>query len=92
MIWPPSVLRIEIKNESKDFNLWLPLFAIWPFVLLAAIVLSPVVVALAFVFWWTGWGKPMLYSVPMFFAVLCALRGLDVDVRKSDEHVHLSFQ
>ena len=91
MIWPPSVLRVEIKNESRHFSLWLPLFVIWPFLLLAAVVLAPVVLALAIVLWWTGWGRPMLYSGPIFFAVFCALRGLEIDVQKSNNHVHLSF-
>ena len=92
MIWPPSVLRVEIKQESTHFNLWLPLFVIWPFLLLAALVLAPLVLALAIVLWWTGWGRPMLYSGPIFFAVFCALRGLEIDVQNRDKHVHLSFR
>ena len=92
MIWPPSILRVAVKDESKDFGFWLPLFVIWPFVLLAAIALAPVILSLAIVFWWTGWGKTLLYSGPVFFAMFCALRGLEIDVRKPDKYVHLSFR
>ena len=92
MIFPPSVLRVAIKNESRGFSLWLPLFVIWPLLLLAALVLAPLVLALAIVLWWTGWGKLMLYSGPMFFAVFCALRGLEIDIQNRDKHVHLSFR
>ncbi|MCH7842488.1 MAG: hypothetical protein IH963_09125 [Chloroflexi bacterium] len=92
MIWPPSILRVEIKNESHDFSLWLPLFVIWPFLLLAAVAMAPVVLALAIVLWWTRWGRPMLYSGPMFFAVFCALRGLEIDVQQRNQRVHLSFR
>ena len=92
MMWPPSILKVKIKAESRDFSLWLPLFAFWPFLLLAAIVLAPVVLVLAIVFWGTGWGRPMLRSAPMFFAVFCALRGLEIDVQNQDKHVHLSFK
>ena len=92
MIRPPSILRVAIKTDSRDFNIWLPLFAIWPFILLAAIVLAPVVLALAIVFWWTRWAKPMLYSGPMFYAIFCALRGLEIDVQNQDKHVHISFE
>ena len=92
MMWPPSILRIEIQKESRNFSLWLPLFAIWPFILLAAIALTPVALVLAIIFWWTGWGKTMLYSGPIFFAMFCALRGLEIDVRKPDKYVHLSFR
>ena len=92
MMWPPSVLKVEIKAESRDFSLWLPLFAFWPFILLAAIALAPVVLALAIIFWWSGWGKTMLYAGPVFFAMFCALRGLEIDVQNQDKHVHLSFK
>ena len=92
MMLPPSVLRIEIEKESRNFSLWLPLFAIWPFLLLAAVVLAPVVLVLAIILWWTGWGKTLLYSGPIFFAMFCALRGLEIDVRDSDKYVHLSFR
>jgi len=91
MIWPPSVLRVELESESRNFRFWLPLFAIWPLVLLAALVSAPIVLALAIVFWWTGWGRPMLHSGPVFFAMFCALRGLEIDVRNRNKHVHLSF-
>ena len=92
MTLPPWLLRIKVENESRHFNLWLPLFALWPFVLLAAVVMAPVVVTLAIVFWWTGWGRPMLYSGPRFFSLFCALRGLEINVKKTNERVHISFQ
>jgi len=92
MIWPPSVLRVDLKNDSREFRLWLPLFAIWPFLLLAAIVLAPLVLAVAVVLWWTGWGRPVLYSGAIFFAMFCALRGLEIDVHDRKKHVHVSFR
>ena len=91
MIWPPSVLRVELGSESRNFRFWLPLFVIWPFVLLAAVVSAPLVLALAIVLWWTGWGRPVLYSGAIIFAIFCALRGLEIDVRKRNEHLRLSF-
>ncbi len=91
MIWPPSFLRVEVVNDSREVRLLLPLFVIWPFVLLAAVVLAPIVLALAIVFWWIGKGRPMLYSGPIFIALFCALRGLEIDVRNRNEHVRVSF-
>ena len=92
MMWPPSMLRLELQNESRNFRLWLPLFAIWPFVLLAAVVLAPLVLALAIILWWSGWGRPMLYSGLMFFRVICALRGLEIDIRDRKERFHVSIR
>ena len=91
MIWPPSVLRVEWKDESREFHLWLPLFIAWPFLLLAGLVLAPLLLALAIVLWWAGWGRPMLKFGPIFYATLCALRGLEIDVHKRNKHMHLSF-
>ena len=92
MIWPPSVLKVQLKNESRNFRFWLPLFVIWPFLLLAAVVVAPILLALALAIWWTGWGRPMLYSASIFFAMFCALRGLEIDVRNRNKHFHLSFR
>ena len=77
MNWPPSVLRVELENGSRQFRIWLPFLAIWPFLLLAAVVLAPLVLVFAIVIWWTGWGRPMLRSLPVFFTLFCALRGLE---------------
>ena len=92
MMWPPSLLRIELKNKSRDFGLWLPIFLLWPFIILAAIVITPIVIFLAIVFWWSSWGKPMLISGPFFFTAFCALRGLEIEIRNKKKHVYLSFR
>ena len=92
MTWPPSILRVELKGGSRDFRFWLPLFAAWPFVLLAAVILAPLILALAIILWWTGWGRSMLRAGPVFYGILCALKGLQIDVRKRNKHVHLSFR
>ena len=26
MMWPPSILRLRIRNQRHHFGLWLPLF------------------------------------------------------------------
>jgi len=90
-MWPPSVLRVKVKGESRNVGLWFPLFVIWPFLALAALALAPIVVTLAIVFWWTRWSKPMLHSIPYFYSVFCALRGLRVDVQQPNKHVHISI-
>ncbi len=91
MMWPPSVLQVKVKKESRNISLWFPLFVIWPFLALAALALAPIVVTLAVLFWWTGWGKPMLYSFPLFYSMFCALRGLRVDVQQPNQHVYISI-
>ena len=60
MIWPPSVLRVQFyENGRSKKNLWLPVFAIWPPVVLIALLLAPVAVPVlgwpaGAVRWWEG--------------------------------------
>ena len=91
MIRPPWLLHLRVKGKNRGFRLAFPLFVIWPFSVLAALALAPIVITLAIVFWWTGWGKPMLYSVPLFYSMFCGLRGLRVDVQQPNQRVFISI-
>ncbi len=43
MIWPPSVVRLRIyENGRRKMNLWLPVYVLWPPVVLIALLLAPV--------------------------------------------------
>lgn len=80
MTVPPSLIRFRLANEQHRFSLWLPLFLIWPFVIVFALVLLPFVLLTAVVAWHKGYGKILLKSGPCIMSCLCALRGLDVHV------------
>jgi hypothetical protein len=92
MIWPPSVLHLRIHNSRRHFRLWLPLFLIWPLMLMIFLALSPLVLVLAVVLWPSGMGKPLLFAGPVLFRVLCALRGLEVNVEQPSERVLISIR
>jgi|TARA_B100002003_G_C13960599_1_gene465344 hypothetical protein len=92
MSWPPSILRLRIQGRSRGFGLWLPLFIIWPPIVLLAFALSPLVIVLAALLWPTGWGRPMLLSGPSFFRLFCSLRGFRIDVEGPSERVFISIR
>ena len=92
MIWPPSLLRIRIRNSRFRFNLWLPLFLIWPIVLLAMVILSPLVLLCAALLWPFSLGKPLILTGPIFFRLFCSMRGLEIAVEKSPDQVQISFR
>jgi hypothetical protein len=91
MTFPPSVLRLRVRTaEHASPTLWLPLFLVWPLlllllltlalvVLLAAIALEPRQIARAFRF------------VGALFAVVCGLRGVHIDVEGRRAQVQISF-
>ena len=57
MTFPPSVLRVRVEGDGRRFRLWLPLFTLWPPVLLVFLLLSPLVIVAAAVLWPKGWGQ-----------------------------------
>jgi len=89
MIWPPSLLGFRIGSVKRGFHLWLPLFLVWPPVLLMALALFPLVLVLALLLWPIGWGRTMLLTGPWFFRVFCGLRGLVIDVKSGTNRVYI---
>lgn len=92
MTYPPSVLRVRVEGRDRRFRLWLPLFALWPPVLLIGLLLSPLVVVAAAVTWPRGWGRTVLLGGPHAFRLFCSLRGLEVRVRDDSETVLVSIR
>jgi hypothetical protein len=95
MNWPPYLLKLRIKNTEHNFGLWLPLFLIWPIVLvclLAVFIILLPFALLAMIFTWQlGWWRPLIFGVPSICRVICNLRGTVVDVDDHDGHVEVEF-
>jgi galactitol-specific phosphotransferase system IIC component len=92
MIRPPLFLRLRFHNKRRHFGLWLPLFLIWPLFLVGALLLLPLVLLAAIVLFPFGWSLTVLLFGPLILRVLCALRGLQVDVRDGREQFYISFR
>ena len=104
MILPPMVLKIDIEKRSgRGFTLWVPLLIFWPFLLVVFILVLPflLLAAVLSLLVIIGRGRvgrlPRLSllamrTVPRFFAIYWALRGLLIDVRSGSEHVYISVK
>ncbi|MDD5127520.1 MAG: hypothetical protein PHR43_05445 [Dehalococcoidales bacterium] len=90
MSWPPMLMHVKVRGEDTNFGLWLPLFLLWPIVLAVLIILSPLVLAAVLVLWPGGWGRWSLRVLRDSLRVLCAMRGLRVDVRERRQCVYIS--
>ncbi len=78
---PPALLILRIGR----FWLPLPIFLLWPLVLLGWIIVGAL---------WLLWGLPRRGRLRMtlnLLAALNALRGLSVDVQGKDENIKLQF-
>ena len=88
---PPCLMYLHIHNEEHSFGLWLPLFLAWLILAVLALALLPIFLILLIVALPFGWGEFMLLLGPRFYNVLCALRGLKVDVDRANEKVEILF-
>lgn len=98
MKWPPYLLKMRFQNHDHAFGLWLPLFLIWPivlvFLLAIFVILLPFALLAVLFTWEPGWLRPMLLGVPALLRVFCHLRGLEVDVEGNEGnegHVDIAF-
>jgi hypothetical protein len=91
MNYPPVLLRLNISGKRR-FSLWLPLFLLWPVAAAVAIVLAPLVLLAALILRPFVWGKLLLLSGPMLFGVLCALRGLELELNQGNRLMLVSFR
>jgi len=83
MIWPPSILRVHIADAQRTrIRLWLPLFIVWPILLIITALLLPVLVLVAMVFYICrlGWLVRAALILPQ---LLAATRGLRVNINGS---------
>ena len=92
MILQPHLLRIRIHNKDTRSSLWLPLFLIWPLILLVMVILSPLVLIDAVLLWPMGLAKPILLAGPSLFRLFCSIKGLEVAMGNSSEQVLISIR
>lgn len=90
MIFPPSIARIHVIDDGKRaVNLWLPLILLWPLALALMTALAPMVLIIALCA--PPYRRTLLLTGPYLFGLLCAVRGLHVNVKDDDTRVNIYF-
>jgi hypothetical protein len=93
MNFPPLLLHLDISSQrGSNIALWIPIFLVWLILLAFFIALLPLILVTALLLWPFGWGRLVLFFFPLVGGCICALRGLKVDVEKSDGAVLVSFR
>jgi hypothetical protein len=92
MNFPPMLMRLKIIDGDRRINLWLPIFLVWLLILLVAIIISPLICLAVILLWPWGWGEMLLLLGPAVYRVLCALRGLQVDIQRPGETILVYFK
>ncbi|MFC1875033.1 hypothetical protein ACFLY3_02635 [Chloroflexota bacterium] len=92
MNYPPLIMRLRILKNRKGMGLWIPIFLLYPILLVLALALEILVLAAFLLLWPFGWGKTVLLTIPYLFWVICNLRDLEVDVQNRRETFFVSFR
>ena len=95
MKWPPYLLKLRMHNPRHSFGIWLPLFLIWPIVLVfflaVFLILSPFAFLAMLFTWRLGWWRPVVLGVPAIFRLVWSLQGLAFYVQGRDGSVEIKL-
>ena len=89
---PPMFIKIGSGKRDGKFRLWVPLFVLFPFLLVILLLMAPFLLLATLVLWSFGWGKPFLLFIPVLLGLFWALRGLEIDINDKGQKVFISIQ
>ena len=86
---PPAVLKIHVIDDGKKvIRLWLPLFLLWPLVLVVMLALPVLMLVGIFIPRKRRLRRVFLAS-PWWITAFCAFRGFRVDVKDGKDIVYV---
>lgn len=88
MMLPPATMRLRIvEGGRKKIGLWLPIFLLWPLLLVVVLLAVPLYLVLLLVSPFVPKANKVVKAIPAIYSVICALKGLTVDVKDENENV-----
>ena len=95
MKWPPYLLKMQLEDRRHSFGLWLPLFLIWPVIMVLGLVVFLILLPFALLSvlftWSTVCARPLFLGVPALLRLVCCLPGTRVDVGGANGRVYLAL-
>lgn len=95
MKWPPYLLKMRFRNPEHAFGLWLPLFLIWPvilvFLLAVFLILLPFAILALLFTWESNWLYSVTLGILAIFRLFNHLSGLVLDIGDNQRHVYIEF-
>ena len=89
---PPMIMKLGFGKPGGRFSIWVPLFVLFPFLIVILLLITPFLLLTALVLWSFGWGRPFLLFIPVLLGLLWALRGLEIDINDKKEKVFISIK
>ena len=92
MMLPPATLRLRVvENGRRKIALWLPIFLLWPSLLLLIVASLPLILVLALAFWWHPMTRKVVKSIVPVFGAICSLRGFTIDIEDEEDEVFIKI-
>lgn len=91
---PPSLIHLEFGTaEKRKINLWIPIFLLWPFVLVLLIIAVPVLLVADLVLTAAGLPLNLFRLICGLLDILSALKGtlVSVDSRRKETVIHITI-
>lgn len=86
MMWPPSILYLQITRESRSsLKLWIPLFLIWPVLLVMGVLIFPLFALGVGLAGRRGGRRAIIMAGPAIFGLFCASRGLRIEATEQGQ-------
>ena len=88
----PVFLKLKIPRTDKpERNIYLPLFLAWILFLPILLLLLPFFLLGAILLWAAGYGRVLLFVIPILIYLLWNLSGLKIDFEDKNDKIYLSF-
>ena len=85
MTWPPSILFLCIPRErGGERHFWIPLFLVWPIVVVLSVALSPLFILGVALWGQAGKRRTTIMAAPALFRLYCAARGMRIEATDCD--------
>ena len=94
MILPPWLIDVKVReSDSKGFRIWLPLFLLWPLILIVLAIALVVSIAMDVVSFIAG-QRYHHYTLLLLgsMKLLAETRGIHADVNGPDTVVHVTIK
>ena len=85
---PPVLLRVRIEADKRRIRLWVPLIVLWPVVVVAVLLGTPVVAVRS---GHCARLRSVLLAGPLLLYALASLRGLRCNVISGADRVFISI-
>jgi hypothetical protein len=87
---PPLIVHLRLPHKEGSLSLWIPIFLVYPLLLVIALLLAPFVLILSLLMWPSGRGETLLLAGPAVCRLWWNTRGLKVDIQQKTGRMLIS--